>query len=89
MTPEQALSAGIAELGIQVDGNDVFAVYQATHEALERARAGGGPTFIEAVTYRIGDHTTHEGDYARSSLRPSREHGRHYGDRGSARHPRR
>ena len=44
--------------GIQVDGNDVFAVYQATHEALERARAGGGPTFIEAVTYRIGDHTT-------------------------------
>jgi pyruvate dehydrogenase E1 component alpha subunit len=44
--------------GIQVDGNDVFAVYQATHEALERARAGNGPTFIEAVTYRIGDHTT-------------------------------
>ena len=44
--------------GIQVDGNDAFAVYKATHEALARARAGGGPTFIEAVTYRIGDHTT-------------------------------
>jgi pyruvate dehydrogenase E1 component alpha subunit len=44
--------------GIQVDGNDVFAVYKATSEALARARAGGGPTFIEAVTYRMGDHTT-------------------------------
>ncbi len=44
--------------GIQVDGNDVFAVYHATDEALKRARAGKGPTFIEAVTYRIGDHTT-------------------------------
>jgi pyruvate dehydrogenase E1 component alpha subunit len=44
--------------GIQVDGNDVFAVYSATDEALKRARAGKGPTFIEAVTYRIGDHTT-------------------------------
>ncbi len=44
--------------GIQVDGNDVFAVYSATDEALKRARAGKGPTLIEAVTYRIGDHTT-------------------------------
>lgn len=44
--------------GVQVDGNDIFAVYKATFEALERARSGGGPTFIEAVTYRIGDHTT-------------------------------
>lgn len=44
--------------GIQVDGNDVFAVYKATYEALERARAGKGPTLIECVTYRIGDHTT-------------------------------
>lgn len=44
--------------GVQVDGNDVFAVYRATSEALARARAGAGPTFIEAVTYRIGDHTT-------------------------------
>ena len=44
--------------GIQVDGNDVFAVYRATHEALGRAREGKGPTFIECLTYRLGDHTT-------------------------------
>ncbi|GAB4410091.1 MAG: pyruvate dehydrogenase (acetyl-transferring) E1 component subunit alpha [Thermodesulfovibrionales bacterium] len=44
--------------GIQVDGNDVFAVYKATKEALDRARGGGGPTFIECFTYRMGDHTT-------------------------------
>jgi len=44
--------------GIQVDGNDVFAVYVAMCEALERARSGGGPTLVEAVTYRLGDHTT-------------------------------
>jgi pyruvate dehydrogenase E1 component alpha subunit len=44
--------------GIQVDGNDVFAVYRATIEALNKARSGGGPTFIECLTYRIGDHTT-------------------------------
>jgi pyruvate dehydrogenase E1 component alpha subunit len=44
--------------GVQVDGNDVFAVYRATSEALMRARGGGGPTFIECLTYRIGDHTT-------------------------------
>jgi len=44
--------------GIQVDGNDVFAVYSVAREALERARTGGGPTLIEAVTYRLGDHTT-------------------------------
>lgn len=44
--------------GLQVDGNDVFAVYKAAHEALTRARAGRGPTLIECVTYRIGDHTT-------------------------------
>ena len=43
---------------IQVDGNDIFAVYKATKEARERARKGGGPSFIEGVTYRLGDHTT-------------------------------
>jgi len=43
---------------VQVDGNDVFAVYRAHRDAIERARAGGGPSFIEAVTYRLGDHTT-------------------------------
>ena len=44
--------------GLQVDGNDVFAVYAAADEAIRRARAGDGPTLIEAVTYRLGDHTT-------------------------------
>ncbi|MEM4389238.1 MAG: pyruvate dehydrogenase (acetyl-transferring) E1 component subunit alpha [Candidatus Micrarchaeia archaeon] len=44
--------------GIQVDGNDALAVYKATREAVERARAGQGPTLIECVTYRIGPHTT-------------------------------
>ncbi len=44
--------------GIQVDGNDVFAVFVAAHEAVERARRGEGPSLIEAVTYRLGDHTT-------------------------------
>ena len=44
--------------GIRVDGNDIFAVYQVTREAVDRARQGGGPTLIEAVTYRLGPHTT-------------------------------
>lgn len=44
--------------GIQVDGNDVFAVYKTTADALERARSGRGPTLIECVTYRMADHTT-------------------------------
>lgn len=43
---------------VRVDGNDVLAVTAVTREALNRARAGGGPTFIEAVTYRMGPHTT-------------------------------
>lgn len=44
--------------GIQVDGNDVLASYAAAAEAVERARAGDGPTLIECVTYRMGVHTT-------------------------------
>jgi pyruvate dehydrogenase E1 component alpha subunit len=44
--------------GIYVDGNDVMAVYKVTRDALERARNGGGPTFIEAFTYRRLMHTT-------------------------------
>ncbi len=43
---------------LRVDGNDVLAVRAASLIAAERARAGGGPTFIEAVTYRMGPHTT-------------------------------
>lgn len=44
--------------GIRVDGNDVLACYAVMAEAAERARAGGGPTLVEAVTYRLGPHTT-------------------------------
>lgn len=43
---------------IQVDGNDIFAVVYAMKKAAEHVRAGNGPFFIEAVTYRLGDHTT-------------------------------
>lgn len=49
---------GFGVPSVQVDGNDVLACYAATAEALERARSGGGPTFIEALTYRMGAHTT-------------------------------
>lgn len=44
--------------GIQADGNDILAMIVATREAVDRARSGGGPTLIEAVTYRLGVHTT-------------------------------
>jgi len=44
--------------GVQVDGNDIFAVYRATQQALAKARSGSGPTFIECLTYRMADHTT-------------------------------
>ncbi len=44
--------------GIQVDGNDLFAVFVSTRKAVEKARNGGGPTLIECVTYRFGPHTT-------------------------------
>ncbi|RJQ74599.1 MAG: pyruvate dehydrogenase (acetyl-transferring) E1 component subunit alpha [Desulfobacteraceae bacterium] len=44
--------------GMQVDGNDILAVYTAAREAIERARGGGGPSLIECVTYRLTMHTT-------------------------------
>lgn len=44
--------------GLVVDGNDLFAVYAATRDAVERARAGEGPTLIESMTYRLGAHNT-------------------------------
>jgi TPP-dependent pyruvate/acetoin dehydrogenase alpha subunit len=52
---DRALSYGIP--GQQVDGNDVEAVYAVAEAAVERARAGGGPTFIEAVTMRMRGHS--------------------------------
>jgi pyruvate dehydrogenase E1 component alpha subunit len=53
---QKAVAAGFP--GEQVDGNDVIAVRHVVTRALETARAGGGPTLIEAVTYRLSDHTT-------------------------------
>lgn len=51
-------AVGYGMPGVVVDGNDVMAVYAATTEAVERARAGLGPTLIESMTYRLGPHNT-------------------------------
>ncbi|NRO96673.1 pyruvate dehydrogenase (acetyl-transferring) E1 component subunit alpha [Paraburkholderia sp. NMBU_R16] len=53
---QKAIAAGIE--GQQVDGNDVIAVHDAMRRALDKARRGEGPTLIEALSYRLGDHTT-------------------------------
>ena len=53
---QKALAYGMP--GIQVDGNDILAVYAAAQEAVQRARSGDGPTLIECVTYRLMMHTT-------------------------------
>jgi pyruvate dehydrogenase E1 component alpha subunit len=65
--------------GIRVDGNDVLACYAVTAEAAARARAGAGPTLIEAVTYRLGPHTTSDD--------PSRYRTQDEVDRWAARDP--
>jgi pyruvate dehydrogenase E1 component alpha subunit len=57
----QSLAArgpGFGVPSVQVDGNDILAVYDVMQQAVERARSGQGPTLIEALTYRIGAHTT-------------------------------
>ncbi|MFC3689036.1 pyruvate dehydrogenase (acetyl-transferring) E1 component subunit alpha [Aquipuribacter hungaricus] len=51
-------SSGFGIPGVRVDGNDVLATLAVTRAATERARSGGGPTFVEAYTYRMGAHTT-------------------------------
>jgi pyruvate dehydrogenase E1 component alpha subunit len=51
-------AGGFGIPGIQIDGNDVLASYAVSRSNLEEARSGGGPRFIEALTYRIGAHTT-------------------------------
>ena len=53
---QKAIAGGFE--GEQVDGNDVIAVRHAAEQAIQRARAGHGPSLIEALTYRLGDHTT-------------------------------
>lgn len=64
---DRAIAYGM--LGISVDGNDVIAVYEVTREAIERARKGEGPTFIECKTYRWLDH----GFYFLGKYRPDEE----------------
>ena len=63
--PLQSAAASIAQKavafgfpGVLVDGNDLFAVYEVTRDAVARARRGEGPTLIEGLTYRLGIHTT-------------------------------
>ena len=56
--PLAARGPGFGVPSVRVDGNDVLATYAVTAEALERARSGGGPTLVEAFTYRMGAHTT-------------------------------
>src|SRR4051794_41027405 len=51
-------AAGYGMPGVRVDGGDVLAVFEATREAVERARSGGGPTLIESVSYRAAPHAT-------------------------------
>ncbi len=53
---QKAIAYGIE--GVLVDGNDVFAVFKVVGDAIEKARAGKGPTLIECYTYRLQDHTT-------------------------------
>ncbi len=53
---QKALAYGFD--GLQLDGNDPLSVYVGTKEAVDKAKSGGGPTLIEAVTYRLGVHTT-------------------------------
>src|SRR2546422_6883962 len=55
---QKALAYGFE--GVRVDGNDVLAVFAATKAAVDKARAGGGPTMIEAVTYRMGPHSSRD-----------------------------
>ena len=57
-TPLFHRPTGFGIPGIQIDGNDVLASYAVTRTSLDAARAGDGPRFIEALTYRIGAHTT-------------------------------
>jgi 2-oxoisovalerate dehydrogenase E1 component alpha subunit len=68
---QRALGFGFP--GLRVDGNDVLAVYAVTKAALQRAREGSGPSFVEAYTYRMGAHTTSD-DPTRYRLSDDLEH---------------
>ena len=68
---QKSIAAGFS--GEQVDGNDVVAVRVVVGAAIERARSGNGPTLVEAVTYRLGDHTTaDDASRYRDDAEPSR-----------------
>jgi pyruvate dehydrogenase E1 component subunit alpha len=72
---DKAVGYGIP--GVRVDGADVLAVYESTREAVARARAGEGPTFIEAVTYRVAPHATADDPSAyidQARVEEAREH---------------
>jgi 2-oxoisovalerate dehydrogenase E1 component alpha subunit len=77
---QKAIAAGFP--GEQVDGNDVIAVREVAVQAAARTRAGGGPSLIEALTYRLGDHTTAD-DAGR--YRDDTEVGRHWKEEPIAR----
>ena len=68
-------AAGFGIPGVRVDGNDALAVHAVTTAALDRARSGNGPTFIEAYTYRMGAHTTSD-DPTKYRLADELEHWR-------------
>jgi 2-oxoisovalerate dehydrogenase E1 component alpha subunit len=68
---QRALGFGFP--GVRVDGNDVLASYAVSKAALQRAREGQGPTFVEAYTYRMGAHTTTD-DPTRYRLSEDLEH---------------
>ena len=68
-------ASGFGFPGVRVDGNDVLAVHAVTTAALERARSGNGPSFIEAYTYRMGAHTTSD-DPTKYRLADELEHWR-------------
>jgi 2-oxoisovalerate dehydrogenase E1 component alpha subunit len=67
-------ACGLGLKGISVDGTDVFAVYQAVNEAVEQARAGKGPTLIEARMYRITPHSSDDDDRTYRSREEVEEH---------------
>ena len=61
-----ARAAGYGIPGVAVDGNDALAVHEAVQEAVSRARAGEGPSLIEALTYRLGGHWAEDPSHYRS-----------------------
>ncbi|MCL4559322.1 MAG: thiamine pyrophosphate-dependent dehydrogenase E1 component subunit alpha [Chloroflexi bacterium] len=67
-------ACGLGVPGISVDGTDVFAVYRACQEAVDRARQGGGPSLIEARTYRMTPHSSDDDDRTYRSREEVEEH---------------